>query len=225
VSGFGHTPDPRIDVVVVAGSAGVVPVYREIFGRLDATLPASVVLAQHRRTGGDVLVDLLRQQTRLRVRRPSTGERLQPGSLYVCPADAQLVFARHRRLDLEPLEQGRTPTADRVMQSAAAVHGGAVLAVVLSGRLDDGAAGVRAVKAAGGRVIVQDPRTAAHASMPIAALATGCADACLPPRSIADAMGAFVGVPGAAALFATRPAPWAWDVPSQPVHAPAQRAG
>ena len=45
-----------------------------------------------------------------------------------------------------------------------------------------------------------------------AALATGCTDACLPPRSIADAIEAFVTVPGAAELFATRPSPWAWPV-------------
>jgi two-component system chemotaxis response regulator CheB len=97
-----------------------------------------------------------------------------------------------------------------VLGSAAAVYGPAVLAVVLSGRLEDGAVGVRQVKLAGGRVIVQHPATAAHPSMPRAALATGCVDACLPPRALGDAIRAFVGVPGAAALFSSRPVPWAW---------------
>jgi len=159
------------------------------------------------------------------VRSPQTGEALESGSIYLCPADAQLRFLRAGEVGLQPLEADARPSADEVLVSAANAFGRGVLAVVVSGRLDDGAAGVRAVKAAGGRVLVQDPRTAQQASMPAAALATGCVDMCLPARSLGDAIRAFVEVPGAVDVFATRPAPWAWDVPSQPGYGEAALAG
>lgn len=196
----------------MVASAGVVPLYGQIFGRLGEELPAPVVLVHHRPAGGHGFTELLARRAAMRVREPVADEPLRDGTLYLAPSDAQLRFRARGDVVLDPLAEdgsSRRP-ADPVLTSAAAVYGDAVLAVVLSGRLDDGALGVRAVKRAGGHAIVQDPRTAAQPSMPWAALATGCADACLPPRSIADAIRAFVGVPGAAALFASRPAPWAW---------------
>jgi two-component system chemotaxis response regulator CheB len=225
VSGSVHSEPVRIELVVVAGSAGVVPLYREIFGRLDQGLPAAVLFVQHRASGEDVVCGLLKQRTRLDVRVPSDGERLRPGTLYVCPSAAQLRVAPGGEVALDPLADGASVRADVVLASAAAVYGPTVLAVVLSGRLQDGTAGVRAVKQAAGRVIVQDPRTAAHSSMPVAALATGCVDYCLPPPSIADAIASFAAVPGAAALFAARAAPWASHVADQRSPAETRRPG
>jgi two-component system chemotaxis response regulator CheB len=209
VSGSVHIAS-RIDVVVVAGSAGTVPIYADVFGRLDGGLPVPVVLLQHRAPGPDLVLELLRRRTRLTVRVPGSGERLLAGSLYVAPRDVRLRFAAPSEVMLAPI--AARPSADIALTSAAATYGGGVLAVVLSGRLEDGAAGARAVKQAGGRVIVQDPNTTRRRSMPAAVLATGCVDACLPPTSIADAIEAFVTVPGAAGLFSTRAAPWAWTV-------------
>jgi len=211
--------------VVVAGSAGALPRYSALFERLDRTLPVPVLVLQHRRPGAEHLLEILHRRTGMDVHDLPSGGRLDAGSLYLCPPDAQAVFTGHWEVARRPLPDGQRATADRLLESAAAVHGPRVLAVVLTGRLYDGTAGVRAVKAAGGRVIVQDPRTATQQSMPTSALATGCVDACLPPRSIGDAIGAFARVPGAAALFATRPAPWAWGVGSQPPSPEARRAG
>jgi two-component system chemotaxis response regulator CheB len=209
VSGFVHRLTPPLEVVVIAASAGAVPLYGEIFGRLDRRLPAPIVLAQHRPRGDHALVRLLAHRAAVEVREPEPGEALRNGTLYLAPSDAQLRFVGRREAVLEPLAAGGRPSADGVLISAASVYGPAVLAVVLSGRLRDGAEGVRAIKQAGGRVVVQSPRTAAQPSMPRAALATGCVDACLPPRAVGDAIRAFVAVPGAAALLSSRPAPWA----------------
>ena len=68
---------------------------------------------------------------------------------------------------------------------------------------------MQAIKAAGGRVIVQDPETAEQRSMPWNALATGCVDLVLDPARIADALVALVAVPGAAELFGVRGGSWA----------------
>jgi len=211
VSGSVHLPrefPQSFDVVVIAASQGAVPLYRELFGRLDAELAAPVLLVQHRRPGEDLLVKLLARHAALAVQAPCETEPLHPRRLYVCPSDHQLRFSAPGRVTLAALAAGERVAADPVLASAAAVHGPRVLAVVLSGRLQDGASGVRAVKAAGGRVLAQDPQTAACPSMPAAALASGCVDASLPPHSIADAVNASVSVPGTAELFATRPSPW-----------------
>jgi two-component system chemotaxis response regulator CheB len=209
VYGSVHTAARPLELVVVAGSAGAVGLYGEIFGRLDDGLPAPVVLVQHRSPSRQPLAELVARRSAMAVREPAPGEPLRDGELHVAPTDAQLRFTARRTIALDPLIEPERGRADPVLRSAAAVYGAAVLAVVLSGRLEDGAAGVRAVKQAGGRVVVQDPRSSAQPSMPRAALATGSVDACLPPRAIADAIRAFVGIPGAAALFSTRPAPWA----------------
>jgi two-component system chemotaxis response regulator CheB len=112
--------------------------------------------------------------------------------------------SRERRLALEPGDPG-VELADELFASAAAVYRDRVLAVVLSGRLRDGTRGVQAVKAHGGRVIVEDPERADQGSMPWNALATGCVDLVLDLPRVADALVALVTVPGAAELFAVRP--------------------
>jgi two-component system chemotaxis response regulator CheB len=94
------------------------------------------------------------------------------------------------------------------MRAVAGHYGPRAIGVVLSGRLDDGAAGARAIKAAGGRVLVQEPDSAECASMPTGVLATGCFDFVLEPRRIAHALVALVSAPGAAQLLAVRAHPW-----------------
>jgi two-component system chemotaxis response regulator CheB len=99
--------------------------------------------------------------------------------------------------------------ADPLLESVAFAHGERAIAVVLTGRLTDGAAGVRAIKRRGGRVIVQDEATAEAFAMPSAALATGCADFVLPLHTISAALVSLVMVPGAEELFRVRLNPWA----------------
>ncbi|MDT7577303.1 MAG: two-component system, chemotaxis family, protein-glutamate methylesterase/glutaminase, partial [Pseudonocardiales bacterium] len=102
----------------------------------------------------------------------------------------------------------RQRCADVLLTSLAPVFRSAAIAVVLTGMLDDGAQGVRAVKRNGGRVLVQEPATARAAGMPSAALATGCVDFALPLDRIAHALVTFVMAPGGAEVF-TVPTP-AW---------------
>ena len=98
--------------------------------------------------------------------------------------------------------------ADELFASAARAFGPRALAVVLSGRLHDGTAGVQAIKAHGGRVIAQEPATAEQSSMPWSAMATGCVDLVLDPARIAAALVALVTVRGALELFGVRGASW-----------------
>jgi two-component system chemotaxis response regulator CheB len=112
-----------------------------------------------------------------------------------------------RRLSMTGGKPG-VAMADELFASAAAVYGARALAVVLTGRLRDGTAGVRAVKAAGGRVIAQDPEDAEQSAMPYNATATGCVDLVLDLPRIADALITLVTVPGGAELFGVRGGSW-----------------
>jgi two-component system, chemotaxis family, protein-glutamate methylesterase/glutaminase len=102
---------------------------------------------------------------------------LERGRVYVAPPDHHLILRADRvLLTHAPRENHSRPAIDPLFRSAALAYGSRVIGVVLSGRLDDGAAGLWAVKERGGIAIVQDPDDAAHAEMPRNALAYTKAD-------------------------------------------------
>jgi two-component system, chemotaxis family, protein-glutamate methylesterase/glutaminase len=193
------------DVVLIGASQGGLSACRRVVEGLPADFPAAIVYAQHRAPGSsEAAVKLLRRWCALDVRPGVHGAALEPGTLTVPPADVHVGATPDRRLSLSDGDPGVT-LVDGVFSSAAEVYGPRALALVLTGRLRDGTQGVRAVKARGGRVIVQDPESAEQPSMPWNALATGCVDLILDLPRIADAVLALVTVPGAAELFAVRP--------------------
>ncbi len=196
------------DVVLIAASQGGLSACRTIAERLPADFPAAVVYAQHRSPdAGTAVVDLLSRWSALDVRGGIDGIELAPGTLTVAPAGAHVGISAERRLIVGAVNRSNEQ-ADELFAAAAGVYGASALAVVLTGRLSDGTRGVQAIKAAGGRVIVQDPESAEQRSMPWNALATGCVDLVLEPARIADAVVAVVTVPGAAELFGTRGGSW-----------------
>jgi two-component system chemotaxis response regulator CheB len=209
---------PEFRIVVVVASQGGLTACRSIFAALRTPLPAPLVLLQHR-TPGSRLADVLSYHCHRRVAELTAGQLLEPGQLYLAPAHAVTRVQEPGTVSVEPLEPGgrHLRPGDDLLASAARTFGAGVIAVVLSGRLDDGAAGVRQVKRHGGRVLVQDPATAEQAGMPAAALATGQADLSLPPEVIAPALLTFLTVPGAAELFRTRAPAWAAGVGPQPL--------
>jgi two-component system chemotaxis response regulator CheB len=191
---------------VVVGSQGALDSFQAVLRALPADFPGAVIFDLHRGESYGTLEELLRRRGAMAVAPARDGLRLDPGTIYLAPHDRQLVVTADGRLGvLGPRDGLGHRFADELLVSAAAAFGTGLIGVVLSGRLEGGARGVRQVKRCGGRVLVQDPATAAAPGMPTASLATGCADFALGPRALGDALIALCGAPGAAELFRVRP--------------------
>jgi two-component system chemotaxis response regulator CheB len=202
MSGTRHTG--QIEVVAIIGSQGALPVARDVVAGLPEDFPAAVVYAQHRAPSGrSGLAGVLRYRAQLPVREVRDGDALRPGTIYVPPADGMTTVAADRSFRVR---EGRC-LGDPLMTAVAQVYGPAAVGVVLSGRLGDGAAGLQAIKWAGGLGLIQAPETAEADGMPLAAMATGCYDYVLSPAHLQAALVALIAVPGAAELLGVRAHP------------------
>jgi two-component system chemotaxis response regulator CheB len=183
------------DVIVMAGSAGAVEAALQIAGQLPAAFPASIFLSIHIPANApSVLPKLLRRAGPLPAAHPADGDAIVPGRIYVAPPDRHLLVKRGRvRVIVGPKQNGHRPAADPMFRTAARAYGARVAGVVLTGNLDDGTAGLRAVKGAGGVAIVEDPATALHAGMPRSAVAQVEVDHVLPLPRIAACLVALAG--------------------------------
>ena len=178
-------------VIGIGASAGGVDALVRLFRRLEADLPAAILVVLHvPATGRSLLAPILDRETDLDVRVAEAGEPLVRGRVYVAPPDRHLVVADGAvQLERGPKENAARPAVDPMLRSLAATYGEDAVAVVLSGALGDGSSGALAVKRAGGAVIVQDPADATVPSMPESALrAVGEADAVLAAEGIGPAL-------------------------------------
>ncbi|MFP5218200.1 MAG: chemotaxis protein CheB, partial [Actinomycetes bacterium] len=167
MSGPGH------HLVAVAGSAGGVEALKTFTSALPGDLPATVLVALHLpATGRSHLAEILRRRCALDVVPAQDGLELVPGRLVVAHADSHLLVADDRiALGRGARENGNRPSHDAMLRAAALARGPRAVGVVLTGLLDDGAAGLRTVARYGGSCLVQDPDDAEFAPMPRAALA------------------------------------------------------
>jgi two-component system chemotaxis response regulator CheB len=197
-------------VAVLVGSLGAPEPLRAIVGALPAWFPCGVVVVQHRTIAAEhITVNLLQRATRLRVELAQEQDVPCPGVVHVLPAEDQLVIGPNGHFARLPGQRRPGSQADPLLTSMVDRFGAGVLGVILSGTNHDGAAGVVAIKRAGGRVLAQNRATAHCFTMPAAAIATGCVDLVLPTERIADALVSLTAWPGAASLLRAPLASWA----------------
>lgn len=166
----------------------------EALQRVTAALPADLAAAvfitihfpEH---GTSVLPRILARTSAVSVVRATDGERIMAGRIYVAAPDFHLLLSRNTvHLVRGPKENGSRPAIDPLFRSAALAFGPRVIGVVLTGNLDDGTSGVRAIKRAGGVAIVQDPDEATFPSMPASAIEHAMVDRVLPLADVGPAI-------------------------------------
>jgi two-component system chemotaxis response regulator CheB len=161
-----------VEVVVVGASAGGVQALSAFVAGLSADLGAAVLVAHHFPAGSpSALADILDRAGRLPAGQAVDGEPLVAGRIYTDPAGCRLTVGPGTAsvTPVSGVSHGDAPI-DGLFRSAALAYGSAVIGVVLSGVLDDGAAGLAAIRRAGGRTVVQDPEDALYPDMPAEAL-------------------------------------------------------
>jgi two-component system chemotaxis response regulator CheB len=184
-------------VVAVGGSAGAIDVVRLILGQLPGTFPAAVLVVIHTSAQSPgVLDDILGRASPLPVTQARQGQRLRPGYVYVAPPDRHIVLEPGViRTTKGPRENRFRPAIDPLFRSAAQVYGPRAIGVIVTGQLDDGTAGLWAIKQLGGVTIVQDPHEAEFPSMPQSASEHVKVDYVVPLVDIAPLLLALTSVP------------------------------
>jgi two-component system chemotaxis response regulator CheB len=175
------------DIVVIGGSAGSVEVLTRLVSQLPAGLPAALFVVVHVPPDStSILPEILGRRGPLPAAHARHGEAIEPGRIYVAPPDRHLLLHEgHVHLARGPRENATRPAIDPLFRTAAQAYGPRVVAVVLSGTLDDGSVGLGVVKSRGGVALVQDPDEALFPGMPRSAMRAVDADGVLPVDALA----------------------------------------
>jgi two-component system chemotaxis response regulator CheB len=160
-------------VIVIGASLSGIDTLSHLVSLLPADLPAPVLITQHVASHSPgLLPHILSEAGPLPAAHAKSPQLLERGRIYVAPPDRHMMVRDHYvRLSHGPQENLARPAIDPLFRSAAIAYGPAVIGVVLTGQLDDGTAGLLAIKDRGGTTIVQDPAEATAPSMPQSALA------------------------------------------------------
>jgi two-component system, chemotaxis family, protein-glutamate methylesterase/glutaminase len=174
-------------LIAIGASAGGVEALTRVVAELPADLPAVVVVVLHIPPDlPTILPHILARAGHLPVAEARDGDLLQPGRVLVAAPGHHLVVqdGRARLLDAAPVNRVK-PAIDPLFRSGAREYGPRLVAVILTGSLNDGSEGLIAVRRAGGVAVVQDPKDAEVPDMPQNALDAAGADHCVPLKEIA----------------------------------------
>ena len=182
-------------VIAIGASIGGLDAVRCIIEALPRNCGAAVCLVMQGDAHPSQLPEILMWHGKVPAAFPRDGEPLAVGHVYVAPPDHHMILARGRiQLDRGAPVHGARPAVDPLFVSAALNYGNRVVGVVLSGRSQDGASGLRLIRKHGGLVLVQDPAEATTPERPAAAAAEDHPDV-LPIAQLARRVAQFCAHP------------------------------
>lgn len=183
------------DVVVIGASAGGVQALSEVMRGLPADLPVAVFVVLHvTASGHSMLAPILSRSGRLVASAARDGEPIVCSRVYVAPPGVHMRLGDGVvALSHAPFEKGSRPSINVLFRSAAEIYGERVIGVILSGLLDDGVDGLRAIKRRGGATVVQEPADAQFDGMPRAAMQAVAIDRVAPAARIPEVLIELVG--------------------------------
>lgn len=176
-----NTDEPKY-IVVIGASAGGLNALSELVAQLNNQMDIAVFIVLHLSTTGigDYLVQRLQQFTSLKCKKASGNEKIQTGFIYIAQPNYHLLVKK----DVVMLGHGTyenrwRPSIDVLFRSVAVAYSTRAIGIILTGLLDDGRAGMNAIKKCGGLAIVQDPNEAEYPDMPLAVLDNMQVDYCV----------------------------------------------
>jgi two-component system chemotaxis response regulator CheB len=185
-----------LEMIVIGCSTGGPPALQYLF-EVMPLLPLPIVVAQHMPPAFTRLfAERVNRLTAYQVKEAEDGEVLAAGTVYIAPGGMQTVVNRtgeglRIRTSYTSSDELYAPSVDRLFASASEACGDRLIAVILTGMGDDGAASIRQVHERGGKTIAESSATAIIFGMPAAAIKTGAVDEVLPLTSIPEAIHRF----------------------------------
>jgi len=175
-------------MIVIGASLGGVRALTAMFRHIPTTFQTPFAVVLHRQKDSDgTLLEVLKRDLPLQVNEPLDKEPILPGRIYIAPADYHLlVEPTHFCLSIDDPVRYARPSIDVLFESAADACGREAIGIILTGANIDGSEGAARIKACGGRIIVQDPKTAEAPQMPQGVLARIDPDYILPLDRIAS---------------------------------------
>ena len=185
---YSHFPTIAYNVVGIAASSGGIQATIKLISALPSDFPAAIVVVQHLSDNyPSYLAEIYQRYTSLRVEQAAPSKLLRPGTIYTPVPGKHLLVKLDGSFLLsdQPKVNFVRPAADKLFRSLALSYKTRALAVVLTGRGEDGTLGSVTIKKYGGTVIAQDQATSECFNMPKAAIETGKVDWLLPLDAIA----------------------------------------
>ncbi|PTY05739.1 chemotaxis protein CheB [Opitutaceae bacterium EW11] len=202
------------NIVVIGASTGGIDALKTLVAGLPSGFPAPLAIVQHTSAQSpNTLACILEREGLLDAVVAKNGDTLVAGRIYVAPADRHLLVDGTGRLltTRGPKENRVRPAIDPLFRSAAMAFGPHVVGVVLTGLLDDGTAGLWAIRQQGGIAIIQNPEEAVAPSMPLTALKNVEVNHCVRIAELAPLLVKLTSQPASPASSSSPAVPSAMD--------------
>ena len=189
--------DSSLIIAGIGASAGGLEALQEFFSSTPTDAPLAFVVVQHLSPDYKSLMDeLLARHTKIKIQIAQDGMQVEQNNIYLIPPGKNIsIYHDKLYLDDQNHKKSLNLPIDIFFRSLAKDKGKNAVGIILSGTGSDGTLGIKAIKEAGGMVMVQDEKTARFDGMPRNALATGLVDFVLPPSKMPEALIHFIKHP------------------------------